>query len=141
MLTVLQNGVPLDSSKYTFKNKVFESSEEYLTIYCDENGVTFNTESNCTFNTESNCTFKTWSNCTFKTLSNCTFKTWSNCTFNTESNCTFNTRSDCTLLYNSDEIYREFLDEGYFVINDSKGYIPQEVELFETIEKIALLDK
>jgi len=125
MLTVLQNGVPLDSSKYTFKNKVFESSEEYLTIYCDENGVTFNTESNCTF----------------KTLSNCTFKTWSNCTFNTESNCTFNTRSDCTLLYNSDEIYREFLDEGYFVINDSKGYIPQEVELFETIEKIALLDK
>ena len=133
MLTVLQNGIPLDSSKYTFKNKVFESSEEYLTIYCDENGVTFNTESNCTFNT--------WSDCTFNTKSDCTFNTESYCTFKTLSNCTFNTESYCTLLYDSDGTYREFLDEGYFIIKDSKGYIPQEVELFETIEKIALLEK
>lgn len=116
----------------------------------------FNTRSYCVFNTQSYCIFNTWNHCTFSTLSYCNFNTGSYCNFKTDASCNFNTKSNCVfmvkfecafktasycvLLYESDKTYREFLDDGYFIIKKSKGFIPIEVELFEVMETMALFE-
>ena len=65
---VLQNGKPLDESKFTWD----ESTQTFSTV---ESGlvIDFADVDRCTFNTEFYCTFKTGLGCTFNTDSDCTF--------------------------------------------------------------------
>jgi hypothetical protein len=121
--SITQTGKPLDPSLYTIdeETKIFSCEEDNLVLdFCGLDGWTFNVGNSCTF--------KTGSRCTFKTGDSCTFNTGSHCTFNTGSHCIFKTCNSCTLLYSTYKVFRAFLDEGYFVINDADGYIPEGIE-------------
>ena len=97
--SVIQNGKPLNPSKYQWDEKIrtFSTNESDLVLdFTGIDGLTFKTGSRCTFIIGDRCTFTTGDYCTFKTGSHCTFKTEDNCTFSTGWSCTFNTGVDCT---------------------------------------------
>ena len=71
---VLQNGKPLDITKFTWdeNTNTFSTTENDLECdFSDFEGLNIIAGSNCTFNTGSRCTFTTWGGCTFKTWDEC----------------------------------------------------------------------